>query len=93
MSLVVMKEAIPPDFSINIASSFCKESGSDSLGLYFFLVLQEKSVFVGAVAEFDCFDLVVSRVWLYGTDNTSFILTVVSYTSCREPDTLSGNMY
>ena len=59
----------------------------------FFLVLQEKSVFVGAVAEFDRFDLVVSRVWLYGTDNTSFILTVVSYTSCREPDTLSGNMY
>ena len=55
-----MKEAILPDFSINIASFFCKESGSDSLGLYFFLILQEESVFVGAVAEFDCFDLVVT---------------------------------
>ena len=58
MSFAVMKEAIPPDFSINVASSFCKESGSDSLGLYFVLVLEEEYVFVGAVAEFDCFDLV-----------------------------------
>ena len=55
-----MKEAIPPDFSINVASSFCKESGSDSLGLYFVLVLEEESVFVGTVAELECFDLVVT---------------------------------
>ena len=62
MSLAVMKEAISPDFSINIASSFCKESGSDYLGLYFVLVLEEESVFVGTVAEFDCFDLEVTII-------------------------------
>ena len=58
-----MKEAIPPDFSIsiNVASSFCKESGSDSLGLYFVLVLEEECVFVGVVAEFDCFDLMANH--------------------------------
>ena len=56
-----MKEAIPLDFFINVTSSFCKESGSDSLGLYFVLVLEEESVFVGAVAEFDCFDLVANH--------------------------------
>ena len=31
-----MKEAIPPDFSINVASFFCKDYGSDFLALYFF---------------------------------------------------------
>ena len=77
-----MKGEIPPDFSINVASSFYKESGSDSLGLYFVFLLEEESIFVGSVAEFDCFDLVETIVMNdagFGCTALSSFIAVTSF--------------